>query len=188
MRNWVFIILALLLSACARSPQQVEYRSGPVETALNPGDAVISRISVVDGRSSTVIGSRGGAYRSTSVITLDEGALTAMRTYIQAKLLEAGFGFETTSSQSRWEVRLSELRYEVSEASSIKDKVEVTCELELTIILPDETTYTNSYLGLVAEEVIGLPSDDKNAAIINRAINSAMSAMLTDTGISRFYQ
>ena len=188
MKKILFLVIAMALVGCARSPQQISYQSATVDPAINPGDGIISRVTMVDGRNSTVIGTRGGAYKNTSVITLDVKALSRMRSYIQAQLLGTGFEFNTSGNNSVWEITMSRLSYDIKEVNAIKDKVEVSCELELLITLPDDTTYQNSYLSLVAEEVIGLPSDDKNAAIVNRAINGAIAELLADTAISEFYQ
>lgn len=185
MRYLVILVTMFLVAGCAKSPQQVSYKPGVLTNSSLQGNGITFDLSFIDGRSSEILGSRGGAYEDTSLISLDSNALGNIEGHIQSRLVLSGYNMGDTSVSSMWTVKLEELTYNVTEISSIKDMLNVTAKMSV-VIVKGNSTYTNSYSSKSGEEIVGLASETKNETAINRALNSAIDALFRDQGINDF--
>jgi uncharacterized lipoprotein len=177
--------LALLLAGCAKSPQQVTFDAQVSEGSVWVGKGKRAELQVVDARSSTNIGSRGGIYQSTSTLSLDNRATEDMSIYLQTRLLTAGFKLSNTEPFSKWTVKLTDLTYDYKKVKGMRDQVEITSGISVEIV-SGLSTYTNEYSASSVNELVTLASDAQNQEWINTTLNAALDQLFADAGINDF--
>lgn len=183
MRFTLALFMALFMVGCAKSPQQVPFQA-QISTGGVQGSGESISLAIKDLRQSEVLGSRGGVYEGTSLITLQKGAIKDIEAFIKGRLEQAGFVFAEDIA-ANWSIKLDDLSYDVEKMSSVKEKVTVQCRMSI-VITKGHSTFENSYSATSSEEVIGLATESKNVEIINRALNATLQSMLKDDEITRF--
>lgn len=185
MKFFLALVTALVLVGCAKSPQQVSFDAAPTQSALWAGKGAIAELQVVDARSTTNIGSRGGIYKATSTLSLDNRATEDMSIYLQSRLLSAGFKLGNVNPATSWTVKLTELTYDYVKVKGVRDQVDVYCGISVEIVR-GLSTYTNTYNASISNEVLTLASNNQNQAWVNAAINAALDQLFQDQGIASF--
>lgn len=185
MKFFVALVVSLALVGCAKSPQQVSFDPKPVQSAVWVGKGALAELQVVDARQITDIGSRGGIYKSTSTLSLDNRATEDMSIYLQSRLLSAGFKLGNVNPATSWTVKLSELTYDYVKVKGVRDQVDVYCVVSVEVVR-GLSVYTNTYRASLSNEVLTLASNDKNQEWVNAAINAALDQLFQDQGIAEF--
>lgn len=173
----------LSIVGCAKSPQQVPFQAQVSTGGIQGGGAAIALV-LEDARVNNILGSRGGVYEDTSLISLKGSAIKDIELYLRDRLQKAGFEFGA-DVVANWSVRLDVLSYEIEKLNTVKEEITVQSRMSI-VIEKASSTYENSYSATTSEEVVGLASEAKNVDIINRAINATLRALLNDEGISEF--
>ena len=170
-------VIVLLLSACAFSPQQVAIRPAPLVDAENYGMGKGLAVTVEDRRADKVLGSRGGIYRDTSIITIKNDLNEAIASATRASLAMQGFDVNAQQPLAEYTVVVEELRYDVP-ASTLMSKVDLLARISVEVRAGGET-YTGRYTTESERKLVGNPGPEKIAGIL--------SELLTDT-LARSYQ
>ncbi|MGJ8686688.1 MAG: YajG family lipoprotein, partial [Spongiibacteraceae bacterium] len=85
------LAVLLVFTGCAYSPQQIHVAPvfSPLSEAVGGGRSVHVRVS--DGRQNKVLGSRGGSYRDTALVTLENDLAQSLSSALATQLQSMGY-------------------------------------------------------------------------------------------------
>lgn len=178
------IAVALLLGACALSPQVV-----PIRPALEPagGTAALSSVAleVNDLRRDAVVGYRGGVYSTASISTAPD-ATAAVRSELARVLGARGLNVLEPGSAAdvKLSVELVELRY-----AARQDKFKWIIETSAAVRARAERgdiTRTGDYRDRRTRELIKAPSVQDNVELVNAVLGAALQRLVADPELLRF--
>ncbi len=175
------IAAGLTLAGCAHSPQQLSPQ--PVVTAaLTPvgqGQAVVVR--VVDGRSSPVLGTRGGTYPETSTISVSQQDLLP-RLQGQAEAAVRLLGFTPTPNAynaPQLTLTLTDLRYQSPKDSSYVTEATISANLRADV-QNSVRRYSGRY-GASLNQRFGLaPNQETNTRLVSDVLSDALTRAFRD--------
>lgn len=178
--------LSLLLTACALSPQQVTINPKLESSKSNIGEGRTLYLEVVDNRGKEAIGSRGGLYKETSLITPANDLADAILQASSRKLREMGFvvqGMPGASADIR--ILVDKLSYRDPEKSS------VGFEVELESLLRVEATqngdqYSGRYQVKNTKTYATVPGRDRNEEMINETLSEVLQRLFNDPKLLAF--
>ena len=176
---WACLALLLGLAGCALSPQVVDIN--PVVTAADTVPATSGAalaLQVVDTRSSSVIGHRGGVYSSTATISTAQDLTGPIRRTLADALTAAGYRVVGDDSAPALRVEIARLDYTVREEKLTRT---ITTVAGLNAVYSKgNRTYTNSYTVTRNTEVLTAPGAVKNAELVNATLTAAFQRLLGD--------
>lgn len=174
-------LLALLLGACAMSPQQVELlpQAAPV-TAGNVGNNLPLRVQGNDKRASTVIGSRGGLYADSSLISASNDVPAALAQQVRNSLQSRGFNtLNAPSDAPQLAINLTALNYAPASGYVI-NKVVVDAALEAVLTQGDGNSFTRTYTSNVTFKQPTTPSPERNQSMLDDVLTRCLNQLLAD--------
>ena len=178
-------LLGLAAASCARSPQVVIL--SPALTGP-PGKIAVPRtveLSVQDDRSSKVIGSRGGLYAATSIITTEDDISPGLNELLTQKLEQQGYTVVPPGSggEVKLRVELQKLTYEMG--GSVLTEIKLSSSVGVTCIKGGDTL-TSRYGTNHREEFATAPDEKKNGELINMVVGKSLDQMLGDKELRDF--
>ena len=176
-----------ILSACALSPQTVIVNPelSTVTASTASSDSRLS-LEVADPRASTIIGQRGGVYKTTSDIRTDANMTSSLRQKLAAAFINIGYEVvpAEASAKARLLVEVVELKYTANEEELINN-IETKVVIRATCQKGSEQ-YASTYRVTHNKEVIKAPSEEKNAELVNGVIAKALDKLLSDEELIAF--
>ena len=178
-------VTSLTLVGCANSPQQLSPQpkvSAPL-AAVGHGQPVSVR--VVDGRPSPTLGSRGGLYPETALISVTgQDVLPKLQAQAEAAVRLLGFTPTNSPGVPQLTVTLAELKYQ-----SPKDGLYVT---EATIgatfradVRNGGRSYSGRY-GASLDQRFGMaPNQDTNTQLVGDVLSDALTRLFKDPTIGQ---
>ena len=180
-----FMVMTWALVSCAETPQQVVVAPPLSTDNMINGQGQSIALTVTDEREDPVLGSRGGVYAETSVITLERNFEQKLQKQLTAKLTQHNFTIDPMSLETTWNVKLQELTYQVVKVDQLKDNIVIKGKLGFEINKANKT-FTKSYGASRMQAVFSKPSDQKNSELINRVLADMIDAMLADQDVAGF--
>lgn len=187
--NSLFFVLAVfLLSGCAVSPQTIVLNPSVTVDQKNIGQGRSINLKVIDERSSKVLGSRGGIYSDTALLTIEGGPEEPIRQEVVGAL--SGYGFNVISSRNKdnadidMTVVIETLGYEM-----IGDKFPKVIKNNIllkAVCNKESEEFTSRYAANIEEEVLMTPLAAKNEKMINNLVSKALSALVKDQKLLGF--
>lgn len=182
MRMFLLSVLALLLVACAYSPQQIQLNpvvqvNGSV-TSTSPAIA----LTVDDKRGTTKVGSLGGVYATTSTITVGPDVADAIRSKAVAALQQLGFTIDPGADR-KLEITLKQLTYRKTEG--MLDQVTVTAKLAVKADRGPQH-YSSEYTAQTQKQVVTTPGKAANEEILNKSLSMVLQRLLDDRQLTSF--
>ena len=181
----LLIISVLFASACAYSPQKI---------AINPqltldgevyGQGRVVEVLVEDQRADQVIGSRGGAYPDTSVITPSNDISKAIADTTKNGLRQQGFVLDVPQPPAASvKVIIDTLSYE-NDKESVTAKVNLTSILRLELSVANKT-YSSQYKSTSTQQLVVSPGAEKNERMINEVLAQTLQRALLDPKVKAF--
>lgn len=175
----VLATLALTLSGCAQSPQQIN---------LNPQVRVNSHISnqpsvhlsVVDKRPSKSLGTRGGTYRESNHITLARDLQSMLKPAASAALSQMGIVIDQPSlTPTDLQLWVEKLHYEVNDAQTLP--IEVTLQVQIAAVAnKGDQKQISRYESSKVHKFFTPPSTAKNEEIINKIVSTTLTRLFND--------
>jgi uncharacterized lipoprotein len=181
------LLAGVLLAACALSPQIVSIR--PVLEAggeRSIGQQAIVALSVLDTRTSTIIGQRGGIYERTATIST-EGDITGPVRGELAKILQA-LNFAVVEPGGPADVTLTVHIERIAYAAWGGDFVRgVRTDASVRVAAErGSRTFTGTYRGNHEKDTLTAPNAEENEALINAAISKVLQRVVSDAELLRF--
>ncbi|WP_461538377.1 YajG family lipoprotein [Spongorhabdus nitratireducens] len=185
MKFYTGLLLALILTGCAMSPQSVFVAPRVMAPAgANLGGAV--SITAYDERTSPVIGSRGGVYADSSQLRAGNNLALAVKGAADQALSVMGVDISRTDANP-FQIYIDKLTYIVPEGSYV---TEVTLEADIRIRVRNSQGdwYDGRYGSDLQRRVLKAPSDEENERLINEVLGMVLQRMVDDQGLQRFLQ
>ena len=188
--RWLWVAgLAVALSGCAHSPQQLNV----APSVTTPLSQVAQRqpvvVTVQDSRSSPVLGTRGGLYPDSSNLTINPQAVSHLREQVEQAMAKLGFQVvaEGTPNANSLVVSLAELTY-----ISPKEGVYVT-QADLGAAFTAEARsanqrYNGRYSASAQHRFGYAPNQATNTRLVTEVMSDALSRIFKDPEIIRILQ
>lgn len=180
------LIGALLLTACALSPQVISVQPALVTAGLpQDGASATLALAVADTRGNAIVGYRGGVY-ATATITMAEDMPAQVQAELSRALATRGFNVVAagTPSNINLAVEVAALGYNVTQGQ-VTRTVEVTAAIRARSH-GGEVTRTGDYRDTRTKEFVQPPSEAENSALINEVLLAALQRLLADADLLKY--
>jgi uncharacterized lipoprotein len=172
------LLLFLLLSGCALSPQVVDIRPALTAADVTAGRGATLSLEVKDARTSSVIGHRGGIYSRTATISTAEDVAASMRRQLAAVLENAGYRVAADGAAPVMHVELTRLDYSVKQKGLAR---EITTVAGIRAMFrKGDRSYNNTYTITRNSSMLMEPSAADNTKLINETLTAAFRRLLGD--------
>lgn len=185
MKNIRTLISIFLLVGCAYSPQQIMINPDVDTSAEDYGRGRPVHVVVEDGRAVKELGSRGGVYKDTSLITIGNSITEAIAGAAEARL--AAQGFNTNSSDADTvtiKIIIDSLSYDTP-VQSVGKKVKLDAILKLEMTAGKEI-YTGQYKSSTERQTVVTPSMNRNEEMVNTILSSTLNRLFSDPKMKAF--
>ena len=181
----VLVIVSVLMVACAYSPQQVTVVPTVLMEDEAYGQSKVVDVQVEDQRDSQVIGSRGGAYPDTSVITISNDINASVAKASESVLRQQGFIVQSEmQAVANIKVIIDSLHYE-KDKKSLTSKVNLLSVIRLEIVVA-EKTFNGRYQTVSTQKSMTTPSNEQNESLINTVLSKTLKQAFTDQKVKVF--
>lgn len=167
------------------SPQAISLNPSVTVEKKDIGQSRSVDLKVVDERPSKVLGTRGGIYSDTALLTIDGGLEEPIRQELAGAL--SGYGFSVANAYETdidMTVYVETLGYEISGEKYpkvIKNNILLRVECN-----KKGEKFTSKYSANVEEEVLITPLASQNEKMINKIVSKALSAVIEDEKLLNF--
>ena len=178
-------VTTLSLVGCANSPQQLSPQP-KLTTQLAPvGHGQPVSVRVVDGRPSPTLGSRGGLYPETALISVNaQDVLPKLQAQAEAAVRLLGFTPSNSPGVPQLTVTLAELKYQ-----SPKEDLYVTEASIGATFKSDVNAGTRRYSGRYAASLnqrFGMsPNQETNTKLVSDVLSDALTRLFKDPSIGQ---
>ena len=182
----VAVAAAVLLAACAQSPQKITLApSFPApEQAIGNKQPVHVRVS--DDRRDKVLGSGGGAYRDTALITLGESLSLAIQPALKDHLKALGFEVDSLSPQTTdLHVVFESLVYNHPDTDGVGHPMDMEAQVRVEAVRQN-SRYEGRYKIKRQEKFFNAPSEPHNEEMVNKLVVDVLESMLADAKLQNF--
>jgi uncharacterized lipoprotein len=177
---------ALLITACAQSPQAIQVAPEfPAPTQVN-GDGNPVHVRVSDQRANKVLGSRGGAYRETSVITLANDLSLPVETALSAYMGAMGYDVNSLDpNTTNVHVIFSSLVYDHPKEDGLGYDMDMMAGVEVEVRRGNEH-YEGRYRIKRNQKFFNAPSNSHNSKLVNDLVAEVLISMFSDPKLVAF--
>ena len=184
MRLIVIVMTCLIAVACAHSPQQITINPAINTAAEHYGNGRSVSVSVEDARENKVLGSRGGVYKDTSVITLANELDVAIARAAEAKLAVQGFNVNNPEAAADMKIIIEQLSYDTPE-QTVGKKVLLGAILKVEVSAGNET-YSGRYKTNSERQTAFTPNMKENEEMINTLLSDTLVRLFSDPKLKTF--
>lgn len=185
MRTLLIVAFFSLLLGCAHSPQQLMVK--PVIDIADDayGERRPVTVAVDDARATKILGSRGGAYKDTSVITIGNSLVDVIGRAAEAKLATQGFNINSSDANAAaLIIFVDEISYSVPD-QTVGKKVQLKAALRVQVTSADEQ-FTGRYITNSERQQLMSPSMASNEAMINDLLSATLLRLFSDPKLKAF--
>lgn len=178
-----------LLMACAYSPQQITINPIVNVSGESYGRNLPVVVVVEDVRENKIIGSRGGAYPATSIITVANDISAAIKRSAISKLAVQGFSVNTGLGISdeqgvTFKILLDELTYDKPK-DPLDKKVYLGAAMRAEVRYRGKT-FTGQYKTQSQSVALVVPNVKKNEKLINKLLSTTLERLFSDQKLQAF--
>ena len=177
---------SLGLAGCAHSPQQLTVQ--PVVTAqlaaVGQGQPVA--VKVIDGRSSPVLGTRGGLYPETSAISVDGQSLVT-RLQGQAEAAVRLLGFTPTPNAynaPQLTLTVTDMKYVSPKDSSYVTQADISAAIRADV-QNSARRYSGRYAASLNQRFGMSPNQETNSKLVSDVLSDALTRVFKDPEVGR---
>ena len=186
MLRTTLIAAFLLLAGCAYSPQQITINPVVDTSGERYGDGRPVTVTVDDRRENKVLGSRGGLYKDTSIITISNDINAALVKAAQAILATQGFNVNPLPEQqpAQLTIVIEELSYDIPK-QGLGNKIELKALLLAEVNYQGER-YSGRYETKRQRQDVVAPSSVRNEKMINTLLSDTLARLFADAKLQAF--
>ncbi|HQW08117.1 MAG TPA: YajG family lipoprotein [Steroidobacteraceae bacterium] len=179
------VVAAVLVSACAFSPQVAQINPGLDVASGDLGKSTTVAFRVVDERDSKSIGNRGAAFGKGAKITTSQDVAALVHQRISEGLGKKGFAITDfrEDASPRLTVELRSLDYDTS-VGFWTGGVQIVAALK-GVSVRDGKTYERMYRYDNEKRVVVVPTANRNDEMLNAALTDVMTQFFDDVGMLR---
>ena len=177
---------SLGLAGCAHSPQQLTVQ--PVVTAplaaVGQGQPVA--VKVVDGRSSPVLGTRGGLYPDSSTVSVDRKSLET-RLQGQAEAAVRLLGFTPTPNAAgipQLTLTVTDMKYLSPKDSSYVTQADISAAIRADV-QNSARRYSGRYAASLHQRFGMSPNQETNSKLVSDVLGDALTRVFKDPEVGR---
>ncbi len=179
--------MTLFLGSCAISPQAIILNPSVTVEKSNIGQGRSLNLSVVDKRPVKALGSRGGIYSGTALVTIAGGPEEPIRQELVGAL--SGYGFNVIDAADADVYLVIEIETLGYQTQGDKYPLLVKNNILLKAICNKEgSEFISRYSANKEEEVLTPPTENQNERMINGLVSKALSAFIKDQKLLNFLQ
>ena len=177
---------SLSLVGCAHSPQQLTVQPVVTEqlTPVGQGQPVV--VKVVDGRSSPVLGTRGGLYPETSTISVSSQALLP-RLQGQAEAAVRLLGFTPTPNAynaPQLTLTVTDMKYVSPKDGSYVTEANISASIRADV-QNSVRRYSGRYAASLDQRFGMSPNQDTNSKLVSDVLSDALTRVFKDPAIGQ---
>ncbi|BBP85398.1 YajG family lipoprotein [Pseudomonas sp. No.21] len=178
--------LSLTLVGCALSPQQLSPQpklTGPL-TPVGQGQPVVVRVA--DGRSSPILGTRGGLYADTSNITVQgQDILPRLQTEAEAAVRLLGFTPSPNAFNApQLTLTLADLKYQSPKEGVYVTKADISATFRVDVQNASRR-YSGRYSASLAQQFGTAPNQETNTKLVSGVLSDALTRAFKDPTIGQ---
>lgn len=179
------LLVLFFLGGCAISPQSIQLNPSVTVPQSNMGQGRSINLTVVDQRKVKALGSRGGIYARTALVTIDGGPEEPIRQELAGAL--SGYGFNVINAVNadiNLNIDIETLGYE-SVGNTFPKQVKNNILLKATCT-KNGSEFSSRYAANKVEELLVEPTAGQNERMINSLVSRGLSALMTDQRLLDF--
>lgn len=180
----VAVVASLALAGCALSPQTIHVAPTMSIATDSIGRGHTVNLQIVDERSDTTLGSRGGVYAKSSVINADNDVLAAVRAELEKGLTAQGYAFGSTNADIVLHVTLQQIAYVVPQGA-MATGADITAAVRIAAER-NGSTHTADYRSTVTRKFPVAPTATQNEIWINEVLGETLSRFFSDQAMRAF--
>lgn len=177
------VFTSLLLGGCAMSPQQVAVAPDIAVEVSEPVTAAGIGLRVYDERPSAVLGSLGGVYSETSMISTGPDFTDNIRFAAKQALQKSGLNIDAGEDAPQFQLYIDRLTYEVLD-SYLQD-IKITAAAHV-VITHGGQQFTGRYSSDLNQRLVKAPSSKKNDEMVNQVLNDVLARAFNDESLRGF--
>ena len=178
-------LVLLLLAACAYSPQQLQVSPSISAEQQRYGKGQSIEVTVEDRRESKVLGSRGGVYPKTSLITLADNFTEVLVNAGKATLAAQGFNVNPQQvGDAQFKIVVDALDYQMPERR-LGSEVHLVAVLRAEITSGGES-YSARYQTRSEQLMAWTANTARNEAMVNALVSNTLERLFGDEKLRAF--
>lgn len=180
------VFLTGLLAGCGLSPQQLHPEPRFTGQVAQVGQGQEVRVQVLDGRTSPIIGARGGVYANTSAISVN-GATFLPRLQAETDAAVRMMGFTPMSqagSQAQFKLTLTELSYQALEKNPLSKEAKLQAVYSLEVS-NGTRRYNGRYAASLTQGYVKAPDEKTNNEWVSSVLSDALQRLFKDPKIGQ---
>lgn len=184
-RYFFLLVSALLMAACAQSPQRliVQPTLSISGDAIGNGRPII--VSASDQRPSKVLGSLGGVYGNTATITIGNDVEQALTRAANGLLASQGYVVNSPDPNAlQLNIVLESLVYQPI-PQSVGNAVKLTAVLRADVAKHGDT-FSGRYQSDSERRSVGRPDQEDNEQYVNELLSDTLVRMFSDNRLRDF--
>ena len=179
-----WLSFSLIIGGCAVSPQTIVLRPQTTLTGPFYGQGRALTIEVEDHRTSSVLGSRGGVYQNSSLITIGNDISAALLLSARESATQLGFNGSSSAAPAHLRLILEELSYD-TRTKGIMNTVSLDAKITLITSVGD-SSHTGHYRTQRSHQFTQLPDAQKNHHIISEVLSTSLERGFSDISLANF--
>ncbi len=185
MRAFALMVVGLLLVACAYSPQQIVVSPNLGNDGERYGNSRPIAVAAEDNRPVKELGSRGGVYSETSLISISNNLAEAVARSAEAKLATQGFSINSDQTPAaNLNITVESLTYNAVD-DSVGQKLELSAVVKAQLSSGTET-FNGTYKSRFEKTAVVAPSIATNEKMVNDLLSDTLNRMFADPKFQAF--
>ena len=170
------VLTSFLLGGCAMSPQQLAIAPDIEVEISEPVSTSEIGLTVYDERTSSVLGSRGGVYSETSMISTGDDFTASIRTATEQALQKLGLEISPAENIPQFQVYIDRLTYEVLD--SYLHDVEIKAAAHV-VVTHGSQRFTGRYSSDLNQRLATAPSNKKNDELVSQVVSDMLARVFS---------
>ncbi len=186
-RQLLVLLGAVLLTACAMSPQTVVVKPDLKAPSMPIGHGRQVTVQTVDRRRDSTIGTLGGVYRTAYLNTdgrMEQSVTAEAVTVLQSWDFVAVPSHLGNAQMASFTIEILDIDYQ-RPASNVGGNVVAKCRVGVKVEMGDET-YSGEYRSMRSEQVALMGTPEGNRRLVNQTISQALNQIFLDSKLQRF--
>ena len=175
--------MSMLLGGCAVSPQQVAIEPSISMATSEPVSAREIGLTVYDERPSAVMGSRGGVYSETSMISTDENFTRNIRVATEQALEQWGLTVSSGEDIPKFQLYIDRFTYEILDTYFQDVEIKAAAHVEVTY---GSQRFTGRYSSDLSQRLVKTPSNKKNDEMLGQVLDDMLTRVFQDERLKEF--